>query len=104
MPQTVERASVEAGAEELSLRSRKFFDEMRDETGKVRPAFAAFAELLEGLSMESLVTKQKAAEEIFRRMGITFAVYGESRCRTPDPVRYRAAHPDRGEWKLCRAA
>jgi uncharacterized circularly permuted ATP-grasp superfamily protein len=43
----------------------------------VRPAYADFAELLDDLSIESLVTKQAAAEELFRRLGITFAVYGE---------------------------
>jgi uncharacterized circularly permuted ATP-grasp superfamily protein len=32
---------------------------------------------LDGLSIDSLVTKQGAAEELFRRLGITFAVYGE---------------------------
>ncbi|MGB3022615.1 MAG: circularly permuted type 2 ATP-grasp protein [Methyloceanibacter sp.] len=50
---------------------------MRAPDGSVRPAYADFAGLLDDLSMESLVTKQKAAEEIFRRLGITFAVYGE---------------------------
>ena len=50
---------------------------MRSPDGKVRPAYADFAELLDGLSIESLVTKQVAAEELFRRLGITFAVYGE---------------------------
>ncbi len=62
---------------EAPLASRTFFDEMRAPGGSVRPAYADFARLLDDLSMESLVTKQKAAEEIFRRLGITFAVYGE---------------------------
>jgi len=57
--------------------SRRFFDEMREPDGTVRPAYADFAELLDDLSIESLVTKQAAAEELFRRLGITFAVYGE---------------------------
>ena len=57
--------------------SRKFFDEMRAPDGKVRPAYAAFAGLLDDLSIESLVTKQAAAEQLFRRLGITFAVYAE---------------------------
>ena len=50
---------------------------MREPDGTVRPAYADFAELLDDLSIESLVTKQAAAEELFRRLGITFAVYGE---------------------------
>ncbi len=55
----------------------RFFDEMRTPEGEVRPAYADFAGLLDGLSIDSLVTKQAAAEELFRRLGITFAVYGE---------------------------
>src|SRR6476619_965334 len=50
---------------------------MREPDGTVRPAYADFAELLDDLSIESLVTKQAAAEELFRRLDITFAVYGE---------------------------
>jgi uncharacterized circularly permuted ATP-grasp superfamily protein len=50
---------------------------MREPDGTVRPAYADFAELLDDLSIESLVTKQAAAEELFRRLGITFAVYAE---------------------------
>ncbi len=57
--------------------SCNFFNEMRAPDGKVRHAYAALAELLDGLSIESLVTKQSAAEELFRRLGITFAVYAE---------------------------
>src|SRR5262249_38220273 len=56
---------------------RKFFDEMRSPDGEVRPAYADFAGLLDGLSIESLVTMQAQAEELFRRLGITFAVYAE---------------------------
>ncbi|HSB59222.1 MAG TPA: circularly permuted type 2 ATP-grasp protein, partial [Methyloceanibacter sp.] len=57
--------------------TRRFFDEMREPDGTVRPAYADFAELLDDLSIDSLVTKQTAAEELFRRLGITFAVYAE---------------------------
>jgi hypothetical protein len=35
---------------------------MREPDGTVRPAYADFAELLDDLSIESLVTKQAAAE------------------------------------------
>jgi uncharacterized circularly permuted ATP-grasp superfamily protein len=62
---------------EAPVPARKFFNEMRSPDGKVRPAYAAFAGLLDDLSIESLVTKQAAAEELFRRLGITFAVYAE---------------------------
>ena len=43
---------------------------MRAPDGTVRHAYAALAELLDDLSIESLVTKQTAAEELFRRLGI----------------------------------
>lgn len=100
MPKTAERVSVEGGTESAPL-SRKFFDEMHDEAGRVRPAFAAFAGLLDGLSMESLVTKQKAAEEIFRRLGITFAVYGEGgSTERLIPFDLIPRILDRAEWDL----
>ena len=38
---------------------------MRAPDGRVRLAYADFAGLLDGLSIESLVTKQIAAEELF---------------------------------------
>jgi uncharacterized circularly permuted ATP-grasp superfamily protein len=55
----------------------KFFNEMRDSQGNVRPAYKQLAEFLDGLSLESLATKQEAADALFRRLGITFAVYTE---------------------------
>jgi uncharacterized circularly permuted ATP-grasp superfamily protein len=74
---------------------------MRDESGKVRAPYADFARLLEGLSMESLVTKQKAAEEIFRRLGITFAVYGEGgSTERLIPFDLMPRIIDRAEWDL----
>ena len=81
--------------------ARKFFDEMRDETGKVRPAYAAFAGLLDDLSIESLVTKQAAAEELFRRLGITFAVYAEGgSTERLIPFDLIPRILDRAEWEL----
>ena len=74
MPQIAEKVSVEVKAEEPSLLSRKFFVEMRSPDGTVRHAYAALAGLLDNLSIDSLVIKQNAAEELFRRLGITFAV------------------------------
>src|SRR5689334_2620250 len=52
---------------------------MRAPDGKVRHAYAALAGMLDNLSIDSLVTKQNAAEELFRRLGITFAVYAEGK-------------------------
>jgi len=59
---------------------------MRAPDGTVRHAYAELAGLLDNLSIDSLVTKQNAAEELFRRLGITFAVYAERRLdRAADP-------------------
>ena len=44
---------------------------MRAPDGTVRHAYAELAGLLDNLSIDSLVTKQNAAEELFRRLGIT---------------------------------
>src|SRR6516225_5067368 len=75
LPHSAERVRVEETA--VSLPSPKFFDEMRAPDGKARRTYAELAGLLDNLSPESLVTKQNAAEELFRRLGITFAVYAE---------------------------
>jgi uncharacterized circularly permuted ATP-grasp superfamily protein len=77
LPQSAERIDVEAEAPSPPTLSPKSFDEMRSPDGTVRPAYAALAGLLDNLSIDSLVTKQNAAEELFRRLGITFAVYTE---------------------------
>ena len=53
------------------------FDEMRG-TGGVRPPYAKLAEWLDTASPELLATRRKQAEFFFRRIGITFAVYGEA--------------------------
>ncbi|MEM9837677.1 MAG: circularly permuted type 2 ATP-grasp protein [Pseudomonadota bacterium] len=53
-----------------------FFDEMRlgDD---IRPEYAAVADWLSRLSVDDLKTKHAEAEALFRKIGITFAVYGE---------------------------
>ena len=79
MSESLEKAVLrdESIKSEPSAPVRKFFDEMRYADGTVRPAFKDFAPILEGLSTEELATKSRAAEELFRRLGITFAVYTE---------------------------
>ena len=67
-------------ADPADLYSR-FFNEMREPDGTVRPAYAALASLLDNLSIESLVTKQRAADELFRRLA------------SPSPFTPRAALP-----------
>ena len=101
LPQSAERVSIEAGADGPSLLSRKFFDEMRAADGTVRHAYAALAGLLDNLSIDSLVTKQNAAEELFRRLGITFAVYAEGgSTERLIPFDLIPRILDRSEWDL----
>jgi uncharacterized circularly permuted ATP-grasp superfamily protein len=52
------------------------FNEMLDAGGAVRPAYAQVASWLEGQSRLGLKRKQQEAETLFRRLGITFSVYG----------------------------
>lgn len=52
------------------------FDEM-NQAGGVREAYAAVANWLSSTDEETLRRRQIEAEAIFRRIGITFAVYGE---------------------------
>ncbi len=54
------------------------FDEMRGSDGEVRPPYAALDKWLGGLPPDLLDHRRREAELIFRRIGITFAVYGEA--------------------------
>ncbi|MGE0045200.1 MAG: circularly permuted type 2 ATP-grasp protein [Hyphomonadaceae bacterium] len=54
----------------------EMFDEMR-EGGGVRAAYRAIAAWLEETPHETLASKREEAERLFRRIGITFAVYTE---------------------------
>jgi len=50
---------------------------MRAADGTIRPHYARFAEWLESTAPERIAQKREAAERLFHRVGITFAVYGE---------------------------
>ena len=52
------------------------FDEMSGFGGEVRAPYRAFAEWLGVQHMSTLRQKSAEAEVLFRRSGITFAVYG----------------------------
>ena len=54
-----------------------FFDEMTDARTAVRPHYASFKTWLEGQGDEAIADKRTESELIFRRVGITFAVYGD---------------------------
>src|SRR4029453_9533834 len=54
------------------------FDEMNGTDGAVRPAYAELSRWLGELSAEVLDYRRREAELLFRRIGITFAVYGDA--------------------------
>jgi uncharacterized circularly permuted ATP-grasp superfamily protein len=54
------------------------FDEMRAANGQVRPAYLVLSDWLKRVPPDVLDYRRREAETIFRRMGITFAVYGET--------------------------
>ncbi len=55
----------------------RFFDEMRRPDGGIRTAYRDFWKLIEEIPREQLLLKQAEADALFRRVGITFLVYGE---------------------------
>lgn len=57
--------------------SRAIFDEMRADDGAVRPLYNTFDRWLSDIPATQLAQKSKEAELLFRRVGITFNVYGE---------------------------
>jgi uncharacterized circularly permuted ATP-grasp superfamily protein len=62
----------------LSAPRENIYDEMREPDGSIRPAYAQLAHWLDTIPKEVLDYRRKEAEFIFRRIGITFAVYGDS--------------------------
>jgi uncharacterized circularly permuted ATP-grasp superfamily protein len=57
---------------------RLAFDEMKGTDGLVRPAYSELADWLKDMRPETLEHRRQEAELLFRRIGITFAVYGEA--------------------------
>jgi len=53
------------------------YDEMYTETGDVRPAYAQYQKWLAATPQEHLFQRHQQADLLFRRIGITFAVYGD---------------------------
>src|SRR5499427_169183 len=54
------------------------FDEMKGQDGGVRPAYGELARWLSDVPPDVLDFRRREAEVLFRRIGITFAVYGEA--------------------------
>ena len=88
----------------MSSRSPDFFDEMRASDGSIRPAYRQLAHWLDTVPKDVLDYRRKEAEFIFRRIGITFAVYGDAASTErliPFDIIPRILN--RGEWqKLSR--
>jgi uncharacterized circularly permuted ATP-grasp superfamily protein len=57
---------------------RNVFDEMHGWDGNCRPAYHALKEWLGAASLDVLDRRRREAELLFRRIGITFAVYGDA--------------------------
>ncbi|MEM0906083.1 MAG: circularly permuted type 2 ATP-grasp protein [Pseudomonadota bacterium] len=55
-----------------------FFDEMGTADGPIRDGYQQIARWLEATTAEQLRARSREAELLFRRIGITFAVYGQS--------------------------
>lgn len=51
---------------------------MRPPGDVVRPHYAGFDAWLKGISPSQIKLKREEANRLFRRLGITFTVYGES--------------------------
>lgn len=58
--------------------AENFYDEMFDENGKAREAYAYFIKTLEKLPLAELHQRQSMAEKALMSMGITFNVYSQS--------------------------
>jgi uncharacterized circularly permuted ATP-grasp superfamily protein len=60
----------------VAERTSSAFDEMHDE-GAIRPPYAEMARFIDATGLEALDQKRREAEILFRRIGVTFAVYTE---------------------------
>lgn len=58
------------------------YDEMRDETGHIRENYRRYSSWFETVSGEVIARKRREAELAFHRVGITFAVYGDTLAKT----------------------
>ncbi len=72
------QGAIERGASTPEFGSaRRAFDEMHAAGGGTRPPYREFEDWLKKQSAETMRNKRAEADLVFRRVGITFAVYGE---------------------------
>jgi uncharacterized circularly permuted ATP-grasp superfamily protein len=62
----------------MDMATKAPFDEMQLDADAVRDIYAAYADWLGNASHQQLESKRQEAELLFRRVGITFNVYGET--------------------------
>ncbi len=60
------------------MATKTLFNEMYEHQGAVRPHYGAFADWLNNTAPEKITQNREAADLLFHRVGITFAVYGEA--------------------------
>ena len=80
------------------------FDEMTGADGIVQPAYGELARWLAEIAPDILAFRRREAEVLFRRFGITFAVYGEAHAQErliPFDVLPRILAA--AEWEMLRA-
>jgi len=61
----------------MTKSTSKFFDEMQAFGGDIRSIYHAYQEWLKDVPLQQLVAKRAESEVLFRRVGITFNVYGD---------------------------
>jgi len=86
------------------VRRPAFYNEMYAEDGAVYPHYAAYAEWLKATTVEHLLQKQREADALYTRLGITFAVYGDEsgvERAIPFDIIPRIIQP--GAWKKIHA-
>ncbi|MGA7750980.1 MAG: circularly permuted type 2 ATP-grasp protein, partial [Gallionella sp.] len=59
------------------MNAQNVFDEMYRGDGEIGPAYQGYHAWLERIPADQLEQKRNEAEALFKRLGITFAVYGE---------------------------
>lgn len=76
-PRIMRNTAAVSTSEPAALR-RYTLDEMRDSGGAVRSHYTSFDDWLQTVPAARMKQKRDEAERLLRRLGITFAVYGES--------------------------
>jgi len=61
----------------MTQTAKQFFDEMQGYGGNIRAIYQAYNRWLANVPTQQLAAKRAEAEVLFRRVGITFNVYGE---------------------------